>query len=196
MNLCVDIDGTVTDPLYWLARANDYFGMAVRPEHVNEYAIHRVMNVPETAYREFYNTYGALVHKEAAPLPGAREILTMLHSQQHAIHFVSAREERMRSVTEEWLNRYRMPYDSLALLGDPNKIWKARQLQCDLFIEDCLDNAIQLAGAGFNVALIDCSYNQGRLPAHVLRVHHWKEILDLVYRRSAGIRNSLSALSA
>lgn len=136
MNLCVDIDGTVTDPLYWLDRANAYFGMAVRPEHVNEYAIHRVMNVPETAYREFYNTYGALVHKEAAPLPGAREILTMLHSQQHAI---------------------------------------------------------QLAGAGFNVALIDCSYNQGRLPAHVLRVHHWKEILDLAYRRTAGSRNPLSA---
>jgi hypothetical protein len=193
MNLCVDIDGTVTDPLYWLNRANDYFGMAICPEQVNEYAIHRVMNVPEIAYREFYNIYGALVHKEAAPLPGAREILTMLHSQQHAIHFVSAREERMRAVTEEWLKRYRMPYDSLALLGDPNKIWKARQLQCDLFIEDCLDNAIQLAGAGFHVVLIDCSYNQGRLPARVLRVHHWKEILDLAYRRTAGDRNPLSA---
>lgn len=150
------------------------------------------MGVTESAYREFYRSYGALVHKEAAPMPGAREILTMLHGQ-HAVHFVSAREERMRAVTEGWLKQHRMPYDSLTLLGDPNKAWKARQLECDLFIEDSLDNAIQLAGAGFAVALLDCSYNQGRLPARVLRVRHWNEILGLVYRRTAGWPGALSA---
>lgn len=192
MNLCVDIDGTVTDPLYWLDRANSYFGTAVRPEQVSDYAIPRVLGVSDTAYREFYRKYGDLVHKEAAPMSGAREILTMLHGQ-HRVHFVSAREERMRSVTEEWLQQHRMPYDSLALLGDPNKIWKARQLECDLFIEDSLDNAIQLAGAGFTVALLDFAYNRGRLPAHVLRIYDWKEILNLVYRRSAGKHHPLSA---
>lgn len=179
MNLCIDIDGTLTDPYYWLPRANKHFGTAVAPADVTSYEFDDVLGVPAGSYRWFYQLYGKLIHKEAEIRFGVREILQKL-AEEHNIHYVTAREEIMREVTEEWLSEHDLPCDTLSLLGTPNKVWKAKQLESDFFIEDSYDNAIQLAQAGFQVLLIDCTYNRGELPENVLRVKNWHEISKLI----------------
>ncbi len=176
MNLCIDIDGTLTDPYYWLKRANDYFGTSVKPEEVTYYSVEEALNLTPGTYNLFYHLYGRLIHKEAEIRFGVQDILNRLAQQGHQIHYVTAREEGMRKVTEEWLEEYELPMDSLTLLGTPNKIWKAKQLKSDFFIEDSYDNVIQLSKAGFKVLLIDCTYNQGDLPHNVVRVKNWNEI--------------------
>ena len=50
---------------------------------------------------------------------------------------------------------------SLSLLGSHDKVAKAYEFCCDIFIEDRYENAVQLSSHGFNVLLIDCYYNQG-----------------------------------
>lgn len=179
LNLCVDIDGTVTEPHYWLNRANRFFKTQVEPKDVRSYDIHEVLGVKRSAYDEFYSLFGKLVHKEARARMGAAEVLNKLY-MRHRIHFVTAREERMKDVSMEWLSRHNFPMDTIALLGTCDKVGQARDLKCDLFIEDSLENARMLSEAGFHVLLIDCSYNKGALPFNTVRVNNWFQIEKIV----------------
>lgn len=187
LNLCIDIDGTVTEPYYWLERANRYFGRDLKPEDVTVYEIHKVLDIDEDDYDEFYELYGKLLHKEAEARFGASETIQDLY-RQHNIHFVTAREEKFRDTSIEWLEKHEMPMDSICLLGQPNKVEKARELKSDLFIEDSYSNALQIAKAGFDVLLIDCSYNKGPLPQNVTRVKNWFEIAEIAEAKSEGLR--------
>jgi len=175
LNLCIDIDGTVTEPYYWLERANRYFDRQLKPEDITAYEIHKMLDIEEDDYNEFYDLYGKLLHKESKARFGAGETIQKLY-QQHNIHFVTAREEKMRETSIEWLIRHQMPMDTISLLGSHYKVEKARELNSDLFIEDCYSNALMLAQAGFEVLLVDCTYNKGPLPQNVIRVKNWLEI--------------------
>lgn len=183
LSLCIDIDGTVTDPYYWIPRANKYFKRNVRPEDVIYYKMHEVLGIEENEYDEFYSIYGTMLHKEAEIRSGVREVISDLY-KTHYVHFVTAREEAMEFVSLDWLNKHRIPYDTISLLGTPDKVQRAGELESDIFIEDCYENALQLAGAGFEVLLIDCSYNQGPILPNITRVYHWHQIKEIIARHS------------
>jgi len=177
LNFCIDIDGTLTEAYDWIPRANDHFKTNIVPEMVNDYEIHKALGVESELYDEFYGLYGEIMHEEARIRMGVKKVLDMLY-RKHNVHFVTAREAKMKPVTEKWLARHELPMDSLSLLGSHNKVSKAMELSCDLFIEDRYENAVQLAGYGFNVLLIDCNYNQGHLYPGITRVNDWMEIND------------------
>ncbi|WP_333638504.1 5' nucleotidase, NT5C type [Tissierella praeacuta] len=179
LNLCIDIDGTITEAYYWLPRVNDYFNTKITPKDVTVYEIHEVLGVDRTAYELFYALYGEALHLESKIRKGVKKVLDNLY-KKHGIHFVTAREERMKAVTYMWLSHHKIPMDSLTLLGSHNKVGTAKDLNCDIFIEDRYENAIQLAEAGFEVLLIDCNYNRRSLPSKVTRVTNWYEIENII----------------
>ena len=183
LNICIDIDGTVTDPYYWLPRANDYFGRKVKPQDVTSYKIHEILGVEAKEYDEFYRRFGPMIHLESKIRDGVQEVISELF-KNHLIHFVTARDEKMRYVSLEWLKKHRIPMDSISILGNPNKIRKAQELNSDFFIEDSYDNAIQLANAGFEILLIDCTYNRGPIPPNVTRLYNWNQIYRIITKRS------------
>lgn len=178
-NLCIDIDGTVTEPYYWLAKANEYFDTNLKPQDVTDYEIHKILGVTREAYLRFYELYGKQLHRDAKVRFGAKEMVNRLY-RAHNIHFVSAREQKMEEITVQWLNRNGFLLDTLTLLGTTNKAPKAQELASDYFIEDCYENAVILAEAGFKVLLIDCTYNQKPLPELVDRIQNWSQIVDII----------------
>jgi uncharacterized protein len=175
MNICIDIDGTVTEPYYWLKEANRYFGRNVQPEDIKDYDIDKVMGIMPGGYLRLYNEFGEILHRDAETRTGAGEVISRL-SGLHNIHFVTAREEAMRKVSADWLIKNGMPMDTLTLLGHSHKAEKAEELECDYFIEDSLSNAVELAESGFKVLLIDCGYNKGVLMPGITRVRDWRQI--------------------
>ena len=179
LNICVDIDGTVTEPNFWLKQANAYFHKQIRPEEVNQYSIARVLEVTDQEYQAFYHQFGVTMHRNSQVRDHAAMVIQRLY-RHHWIHFVTAREEKMRQVSRDWLGNHQIPMHSLHLLGTPNKVVMARELSCDLFIEDSYANAIQLAAAGFKVALIDCLYNREPLPERVARVDNWLQVEAMI----------------
>jgi uncharacterized protein len=183
LSLCFDIDGTLTDPYYWLPRANKFFGRNIRPEDVTRYKNHEALGVEEKEYDEFYSVYGPILHNEAEIRSGVHEVINELY-KTHYIHFVTAREEKMEFVSIDWLNKHQIPLDTISLLGSHDKVQMARDLEADFFIEDSYDNALQLAGAGFDVLLIDCSYNQGPVPSNITRVYDWHQIKKIIVQQS------------
>ncbi|MBM7616084.1 5' nucleotidase, NT5C type [Alkaliphilus hydrothermalis] len=179
LNLCIDIDGTITEAYDWIPRANQYFNANIKPTDVTVYEIHKALGVESEAYEEFYHEYGEVLHEEVSIRKGAKEAINKLY-KDHQIHIVTAREDKMRDITLSWFAGNQVPYHNLFLLGSHYKVAKAMELSCDLFLEDRLENALQLAAAGFNVLLMDCHYNQGPLPAGISRVKNWFEVYDYI----------------
>lgn len=175
LNICVDIDGTMTEPYYWLDAANNWFNTSVSPEQVTEYDIHKVLNIKRSDYLAFYDSFGEMLHRQAEPREHAARVLNEL-AKHHNIYYVTAREERMKTVSEEWFEMHNMPSAPLYLLGSHHKAYQAKLLNCDVFIEDKFENAIELAMADIKVLLIDCTYNRFATILDTERVFSWLDI--------------------
>lgn len=181
LNICIDIDGTITDPYYWLDRANNYFNKKVKPEEVNQYSIEKIMGVSRKEYYKFYNENKFLIHDEEEIREDAKEIITSLFNENN-IYFVTARQKDLEILTYHYLNKHNIPYDDVFVLGSPYKVDKANELQCDIFVEDCYENSIQLSQYGLKVLLIDTNYNRKPLNENITRVFNWNEIYEIIQK--------------
>ena len=110
LNICIDIDGTITEPYYWLDCCNKHFKTNIT-------------------------------------------------------------EKDLTLITHEYLRNNSIHYDNLFLLGSHYKVNKAKELDCDIFIEDNYRNAIELSEAGFYVLLLDTNYNREPLNNNIKRVY-------------------------
>lgn len=183
LNICIDIDGTITDPYYWLDITNKYFNKNVTEDEITKYYIHEVMNISRSEYDEFYEENKFKLHSSQKLREDVKTVINKL-SRLHNIYFVTARDESLKMLTYSYLNKNDLHYDNLFLLGSHYKVPKAKELNCHVFIEDNYDNAIQLSEAGFIVLLIDTNYNRKMLNENIIRVYSWKEIYSIMKKLS------------
>lgn len=179
LNICIDIDGTITDAYYWLNITNKYFNKNITDEEITHYYIHEVMGVSLKEYEEFYEQNKIEIHSEQKLREDVQIVIKRL-SMLHNIYFVTAREKELTMFTHSYLKKNEIPYDDLFVLGSHYKVDKARELECNVFIEDNYDNAVQLSNAGFKVLLIDANYNRKPLNENIIRVYNWKEIYSII----------------
>ena len=179
LTIGIDIDGTITDPFYWLDLANQYFGTAVRPEEITIYEIGEVLGLKREEYMKFYEDCKEEIHRKAGVREGAKEKLHQIF-RQHEAYYITARDESLYDMTHEWFEKHELPGENLFTLGTHFKVEKAKELGCDVFIEDRYENAVELAEEGIKVLLMDCSYNQEPLSPNMIRVKDWEEVAEVI----------------
>ena len=179
LNICIDIDGTITDAYYWLDIFNKHFNTNVTEEQVTEYYIHKVMGIRDNEYSEFYELHKFKIHSDQKLREDAKSVITKL-SLDNNIYFITARDRSLTMLTHVYLRKNKIPYDELFALGSHYKVDKAIDLNCNVFIEDSYENSVQLSNAGFKVLLIDTNYNRRTLNENILRVYNWNEIYTIV----------------
>lgn len=179
LNICIDIDGTITDAYYYLELSNKYFKKNIAPEQVTQYSLDKIYEVGEEEFDDFYKQYKFELHKNQQIRPDAKKILDKL-AEENNLYFVSARDRSMKLLTIDYLQENRIPYDALYLLGSHYKLEKAKELNCDFFIEDSYDNALYLAENGFKVILLDTYYNRSPLKENMIRVQNWEEVYNII----------------
>ncbi len=178
-NICIDIDGTITDAYFWLDLCNEHFNTKISEEQIKEYYIHKVLGVEEKEYDEFYEKHKLALHSNQKLRRFAQFVIKKL-SLVHNIYFVTARDESLTMLTHAYLRENDIPYDGLFVLGSHYKVDKAKELNCSLFIEDNYDNAIQLSEAGFRVLLMDTNYNRKPINKNITRIYNWIEIYEII----------------
>ena len=146
LNICIDIDGTVTDPYYWIEPCNKYFNTSITNDDAKHYDICKTFNISEADYMKFYKENKFQIHWQAKVLPDASVIVNKL-SKAHNIYFVTARDESLTLLTRSYLKHHNFNYDELYLLGSHYKVEKAKELNSDVFIEDSYENALMLSEA-------------------------------------------------
>jgi len=179
LNICIDIDGTITEAYYWLDITNKYFNKNITEEMVTEYYIPKVVGIEDEAYFEFYEKNKIKIHTEQKLRDDVKRVLEKLNIL-HNIYFITAREKTLTMLTHSYLENHNIAYNELFVLGSHYKVDKAKELHCDIFIEDSYENAAELAEAGVKVFLLDTNYNRKPLHENITRVYSWKEIYSLI----------------
>lgn len=175
LNICVDIDGTITDSYAWITYFNEYFNTNVKAEDMIKFDICRITGISEEEYEQFYAIKGNEMHLNAQPREGAAINLSRL-SEKNNIYYITARPERFRECTSTWLKENGFPEGEIYMLGSHDKDEKAVELKCDFFVEDRYRNARMIADKGIKVFLIDSNYNRYPLVNNIQRVYGWEEI--------------------
>lgn len=177
-NVCIDIDGTLSQPDFWIEPINMHFGTNLKYDDVIEYDIDKALGISKEAFLDFYVEYASSILSQSKIRPFVQDVLMAL-SKKHELYYVTARDKGLTGITKNWLNRHQLP-GQVYLLGSHHKVEKAIELACDIFIEDRYENAIELAKAGFDVYLLDCNYNRKPLIEGITRVNDWNEIKQLI----------------
>jgi len=183
LNICIDIDGTITDSYYWLSFCNEHFNTCLTEDDVTAHSMHEVLGVDEEDFMDFYERNKLKFHSNQTVREDAGPVIRDLN-RFHNIYFVTARDAGLTMFTHAFLRKNDIPYDRLFVLGTPNKVQKASDLECDIFIEDNYENAVQLSGAGYPVILIDACYNRKPLNESITRVWNWDEAGEIIKRLS------------
>ncbi len=175
MNIGIDIDGTLTVPDFWIETMNKYFNKDIKYNEVKAYDWLDIYDINFEEFDKFYKAYGPKMHFEAKLREGVNEVISNW-SNHYSLNYITARQKWLEDTTKKWLDKHNLP-GSIFVLGSHNKLPVAKDLNCQIFIEDNLKVATSLASEGINVFLIDCPYNKGSsLHENIKRVYTWTEI--------------------
>lgn len=176
LTIGIDIDGTVTSPSSIVPLMNECFGKDLRYEDCYEYNLSNVYDITDAEFNDWLDQYGGRLYDESPVHGNADQILREWYTRFKLV-YISARDARHRDVTLNWFSRFDIPFHEIDLVGSHDKLAAARKWQVDLFLEDRLENALQLSEAlQIPVLLFDTPYNQAELPALVHRVTSWDDV--------------------
>ena len=179
LNICIDIDGTITSPYHYLPYLNSIYNKKLTEEDFTtvywaELYGDTLEGMLDKLHSKYMNSYS-----EAKVVEGVKDVIDELYKDNN-LFFVTARNYSLTQITQDWLKKQQLSQIPLYSLGTDNKLHKANELKCDIFIEDHPNNALNLANGGIKVILIDWNYNKGVEHQNITRVSSWKEIKDVI----------------
>jgi hypothetical protein len=188
INLCIDIDSTVTMPDYWVPYANDYFGTNYHyhDDTVESYFIENKFT--NEKFDGFYHLFAKDMHRTAKIRPYAAEAINNLREFCN-IYYVTAREKNIEPITIQWLKDHDV-YSDVYHLGSFYKNQKAKELNCHVFIEDNLETAKNLVEDSIKVLLIDTGFNRYENPDQIVRVFNWQEAHEKISYHYHSLKNN------
>lgn len=199
MKIGIDVDDVVADcAVPYLKAFADWFRVELGDVPLGWHLLDGFTQIPKEEQEEFrIRLYGGPFFSQLDPYPDCVAALGRLATVGHELHFITARSERRRAVTEEWLARHgllpfargvhlRPTADFAPRRYDASgsadfKVAKATELRLDAFCEDDPVISERLAESGVRVFLFDRPWNAELRHPRVTRVAGWDEVAgDLV----------------
>jgi uncharacterized HAD superfamily protein len=176
LKIGLDIDGVVADSFpVFITELNKHYGKNIT--ELYDYNMAEVYDVAWDDMDNFFNENMEYLFSVPQPMAGALETIRSFLNDGHEVFFITARrrgaEER---VTMEWLKQHSFPLDKTIFVGAASKTFAVREFGIDVFVEDFMGNALEIAATGIPVLLLDASYNRGKTPQGVTRCRDWEEI--------------------
>ncbi|MGO0062257.1 hypothetical protein ACTID9_19935 [Brevibacillus fluminis] len=180
LTIGIDIDGTVTCPSSLLPHLNQAFGKNLSLADCLEYDLANVYGVSAREMNEWFANNSDRLCR-VAPVHGAADLVLREWYQKHRLVYISARHQADWDATLHWFEMREIPHHHIELIGSHDKVAAAKRWNVDMFIEDRLENALQLSEElEIPVFLFDTPYNQATLPKLVHRIYDWRELERLV----------------
>jgi uncharacterized HAD superfamily protein len=194
MKIGIDLDDVLADSLpHYLQAFSRRFGLTIGLADAAWQISDRFPQIPRQEAHEFFTELIEAGFFSSRPLlPGAREAVERLAEDGHRLFIITGRAPRDEAITRSWLTRVRLlpRFDAVIHRArEPvgrHKSGTASELQLDLFIEDELAVATDVAKTAIQVLLYDHPWNQGVLPGNVRRVRSWTEALRRIAELNGG----------
>jgi uncharacterized HAD superfamily protein len=182
MRIGVDIDGTINllpEVLWEYARYfNVMNGKRIPKRYKENYSLKEGFNWSEAQNLEFYRTYLKNAFKRTAPAKHAARGLATLRRRGAEIHLITSRLNIYKGITQEWLIINDIPYNYLHM-NVKNKALKAKELNIDIFVEDCPKHVVELSKEGVKVLMPSWPYNINT-PGGRAVVRNWAFITEVI----------------
>jgi len=176
LKIGLDIDGVVADsfPIF-LQELNKYFHKDIRK--IDNYNIGEIYGVGWQDIDAFFKAHVEYLFSEPKPMAGAVETIESWFKAGHEVVYVTARKKGLEEkLTLQWLERNAIPYKKTVFAGGETKTAAVREFQLDVFVDDFMSNALEIAALNVPVLLLDAPYNQGKVPKGVIRCYNWNDI--------------------
>lgn len=181
--ILLDLDGTVAQNASRRV-AERTFGVTIGPERAAE-SLMEILGISREEFWVWWHSNQDEIYGQAVMLPGAAETLQLLKRAGAYIAVVTARRSMARSVTQDWLHRHAIPFDTMVMDAD-DKVPLARELGLNVGFEDDPAHALPLADL-FPMGLIYNNKNLGQELMHpqLQRLSGWSEVLPWLHGLAA-----------
>lgn len=179
--LGLDIDGCINDfssLIYKYASVFSEEKGIKKAYDMSDYYLERYFGWSEYINNEFWTKYYTLSLERTRPLPGARETIDELKRKGVKIYLITARKERYREITLNWLKHHQIPFDKLIMTSE--KADACVENQIDLMVEDESENCKSISNK-IKVLCMSYKYNEElESVKNIVRVSGWDEIYNIV----------------
>lgn len=194
MKIGIDLDDVLADSLpHYLQAFSRRFGLTIGLADAAWQISDRFPQIPRQEAHEFFTELIEAGFFSSRPLlPGAKEAVERLAQDGHRLFIITGRAPRDEAITRGWLthvgllSRFEAVIHKARAPVGRHKSGAASELRLDLFIEDELAIATDVAKTAIQVLLYDHPWNQGALPGNVQRVRSWTEALRRIAELNGG----------
>lgn len=178
--IAFDIDGVITDNKNLVPILNDRIGKKLTFEDYTEYSLRKCYGIPSEEMDRIMKEESLNFLETEEKTPNINQIIeyfrTSYNEGETEIYLVSARDESLREITKENLNRFGVRYDKLVLGCNPKEKY-LDELGIDVVVEDRLATLVQwkeindLEGREEVLyILMDRPYNQSNNFPYIIRI--------------------------
>ena len=168
MNIGIDIDNTLTEIQEELNKAAYDYAIKLGKNINNaENQLEDIKNNGDAYKKKFEFTYDELkyflkdiqeeITNKAEPRPDVVEVIKKLKKNGHKIFIVTARDSEFHDdpylLSKDWLDKNNIEYDRL-IVNAREKAIVCKQENIELFIDDQLNNCLEISRAGIKVIRI------------------------------------------
>ena len=166
---------------------NKHYGTKYRREDIRSFSLEETWNVTsEVAIQRLWAFLESPELTNTLPISGSVSGVHTL-KQHSSLQLVTARPESLKDKTFEWLERY-FPkvFNEIHFVnhfGDGKRRGKGevcKELGVEIFVDDSMANAVDIASVRIPVLLFDTPWNQGSVNEPIKRVHSWEEIVKVL----------------
>ena len=186
----IDLDDVIAKTTcYYVEVVEREFGKTVDFENITSFNLQETFNLTDKEFDHFF----ALVHEPGIilnlkPMEGALDVLNRWTDQGHEISVITGRLTSTYESSLEWLDSYKVPYDSFIMVDkysrpvvDKNiaiSLDEFSKMNFDLAIEDSADMAEFLSKRmNTSVIIYDKPWNRNAVFQNgVKRCTNWEEI--------------------
>ncbi len=157
LRIGVDFDGTIADSSpQKIAFAIEMFRMELRPEDCGRPQGVAVLGADryDTMIRSIYGTDLTL---QMEPMAGAVEVLKRM-CHKHEVTVLTARYDNELTFVRQWLALWNLDNIPAVNVNERSKVEMAQKLRLDIFLDDTVGVARQLAVEGRHVYLLNRPY--------------------------------------
>jgi len=138
--------------------------------------------------RRIVDFYHSELHDNTRPMYGAPQSVRELKDREHIVVVITSRPDFIKERTLSWIDRhFEDSFDHICFtnlyLGKSNVKSKAKacqELNVDVFVDDFISYATDVAKNGTRTLLLDAPWNQGELHPNITRVRDWNHILEIL----------------
>jgi hypothetical protein len=183
----IDIDCVLANSIdLFIPFLNKKFNKNLSLEEIIHYEFEKCYNVTK---EQILDAFKELTKKKLwdniEPMDYAQEFMHKLSEKYQPVIVTSRPEKYMKNITVKWLKNHNIKYHDVLFMDyekekDKFETGKKNKYNFDLFIEDCLDFAIDISKYNIPVILYDFPWNRKNVNINFYRINNLKQGLKII----------------